>query len=189
MARTRPAISVVTSIPRIALTVPSPAIAVQKIFAVAEDAHSRFSATCRSYQYFVTPQKDPFLFDWAWQLEQILDVAVMNACAKHLLGEHDFSSFSKSNTQTKTNICNVTTAFWEEKEGLLIFTISANRFLRNMVRAIVGTLVDVGLNKLSEAAFLDVIAKQNRSLAGTSAPAKGLYLTEVKYPESIYTHE
>jgi len=165
-----------------------PAIAVQKVFAVAEDAHTRFSATSRSYQYFVTPQKDPFYYDWAWQLEQKLDLAAMNACAKHLLGEHDFSCFSKSNTQTKTNICNVTAAFWEEKDGLLIFNISANRFLRNMVRAIVGTLVEVGLNKMTEAAFLEVIAKQNRSLAGTSAPAKGLYLTEVKYPESIYNH-
>jgi len=165
------------------------AIAVQQVFAVAEDAHARFSATSRSYQYFVTPQKDPFLFDWAWQLEQKLDVDAMNDSAKHLLGEHDFSSFSKSNTQTKTNICNVTAAFWEEKDGLLIFTISANRFLRNMVRAVVGTLVEVGLNKLSEAAFVQVIAQQNRSVAGTSAPAKGLYLTHVQYPESIYKHE
>ncbi len=164
------------------------AIAVQRVFAVADDAHARFSATSRSYQYFITQQKDPFLHDWAWFLAPKLDVAAMNSCARLLLGEHDFTSFSKSNTQTKTNICNVTQAFWEEQNGLLIFNISANRFLRNMVRAIVGTLVEVGLNKLDEAAFMQLVAGKNRSLAGTSAPAKALYLTQVLYPESIYKH-
>lgn len=164
------------------------AIGIQNIFAVADDAHTRFSATSRSYQYFVTPQKDPFLTEWAWQLERTLNIEAMNHCAKLLLGEQDFSAFSKAHTQTKTNMCHVTKAYWEEQESLLIFHISANRFLRNMVRAIVGTLVEVGLNKMDAEAFSKVIAQKSRSKAGSSAPAKGLYLTHVEYPNSIYIH-
>lgn len=162
------------------------AIAIQKVFEVVDDAHTRFSATSRSYQYFVTIQKDPFLHDWSWKIEQNLNVKAMNEAAKRLLGEQDFSAFSKSNTQTKTNICNVTEAYWDQKDSVLIFHISANRFLRNMVRAVVGTLVDVGKNKLDLEGFDNVIASKNRSQAGTSAPAKGLFLTQVKYPKNIY---
>ncbi len=162
-----------------------PDIAIQNITTVDADAHARFSATSRSYQYFVSAKKDPFLVDWSWQIERKLNLEAMNNCAKALLGEQDFSCFSKSKTQTKTNLCTVETAFWEEKEGLLIFNITANRFLRNMVRAIVGTLVDVGLNKLDYNGFVSIIEQKNRENAGLSAPAKGLYLTQVKYPETI----
>lgn len=164
-------------------------IAVQRIFIVPTDAHARFSATSRSYQYFVTPQKNPFLANWAWQLERPLDIAAMNACAKLLLGEHDFTSFSKTHTQTKTNLCNVTAAYWEINDGVFVFNVSANRFLRNMVRAIVGTLVEVGVNKINAETFGNIITQKDRGLAGASAPAHGLYLTEVKYPKSIFFHE
>lgn len=161
-------------------------VAIQDIFPVADHAHTRFSATSRSYEYRVSQSKNPFLADWSWQLEKPLDLEAMNACAQVLVGEHDFSSFSKSGTQTETNLCHVTEAQWEERDNLLIFHISANRFLRNMVRAVVGTLIDVGQNKLDKAGFMELIARKSRSLAGVSAPAKGLYLTKVEYPKSIY---
>lgn len=163
-------------------------VAVQQIFPVKEDAHTRFSATSRSYEYWVTQVKNPFLANWSWQIDNPLKVDAMNACAQTLLGEHDFSSFSKSGTQTETNLCHVNKAYWEERDNLLIFHISANRFLRNMVRAIVGTLVEVGQNKLDQAGFIQLIEQKNRSMAGVSAPAKGLYLTQVEYPKSIYVN-
>ena len=161
------------------------AIAIQKIFPVTGDAHTRFSAISRSYEYKIATEKDPFKGAWSWLIEQPLNLDVMNECAQLLLGEQDFSAFSKSGTQTETNLCNVTEAFFVEGGGLIVFHISANRFLRNMVRAIVGTLVEVGQNKMDKQRFLEVIENKSRSLAGTSAPAKGLYLTKVIYPESI----
>ena len=164
------------------------AIAIQSIFPVNGDAHTRFSATSRSYEYWISQAKNPFLAAWSWQIEQPLDVSAMNDCAKALLGEQDFTSFSKSGTQTETNLCHVTETYWEKSGDLLIFHVSANRFLRNMVRAIVGTLVAVGQNKLDKAGFIELIEKKNRSSAGVSAPAHGLYLTKVDYPQSIYPH-
>lgn len=160
-------------------------IAIRNIFPVANDAHARFSAISRSYQYVISPQKDPFYTGLAWIMERKLDVAAMNEAAHHLLGTKDFGAFSRSNTQTKTDICNVTAAFWQQEEDFLVFHISANRFLRNMVRAVVGTLVDVGLNKTSVQRFVEIIEMKDRTLAGESAPAHGLYLTQITYPESI----
>ena len=160
-------------------------IAIKQIVAVADDAHARFSATSRSYQYLISPQKDPFYNQLAWVLERPLDVQLMNEAAQYLKGEKDFGAFSRSNTQTKTNFCNVTSALWEHQGDFLVFNISANRFLRNMVRAVVGTLVDIGLNKTSVARFIEIIELKDRTLAGESAPAHGLYLTRITYPENV----
>ncbi len=162
-----------------------PDIAIKEIFAVADDAHARFSATSRSYNYYISPTKNPFATDLAWLVEHPLDVQKMNEAATLLLGEKDFGAFSKSNTQTKTNICNVTEAKWITEGDFLVLHISANRFLRNMVRAIVGSLVNVGQNKTTVAGFQDIITAKNRTLAGESAPAHGLYLTHVAYPTEI----
>jgi tRNA pseudouridine38-40 synthase len=160
-------------------------IAIDEIFEVNPDAHARFSATSRSYQYYITTKKSPFKNKTTWFMPLALDVEAMNFAAKQLLGEHDFGAFARSNTQTKTNICNVTEAFWQVQGDMLVFNVSANRFLRNMVRAVVGTLVDVGQNKLSIDGFSAVMNSQNRAEAGSSAPAHGLYLTRVLYPENI----
>ncbi len=160
-------------------------IAVQDCFPVVHDAHARFSAISRSYAYYITTEKDPFSVDRMWELREDLDIAAMNQAAQELLGEQDFSCFSKSNTQTETNLCNVSEARWKAHAHGLVFRISANRFLRNMVRAVVGTLVEVGRGRMSNADLVKIIASKDRSEAGTSVPAHGLYLTNVVYPEGI----
>jgi tRNA pseudouridine38-40 synthase len=163
-------------------------IAVQQIFPVADDAHARFSATSRSYQYWVSQRKNPFLSDFAWEVTPKLDIDAMNRAAQLLPGEKDFSAFARSGTQSKTNLCTVTQAVWEVQEERLIFHISANRFLRNMVRAIVGTLVAVGQNKCSLHRFDDIVKSKDRTQAGESAPAHGLYLTQVAYPPKLISN-
>jgi tRNA pseudouridine38-40 synthase len=160
-------------------------IAIQAIFPVADDTHARFSAISRSYEYWVSLVKDPFLTDFAWEITHPLYVEGMNQAAERLLGEKDFGAFARSGTQTKTNLCNVTAARWEAQGNLLVFHISANRFLRNMVRAVVGTLVAVGQNKCSIARFEEIVKSKDRTLAGESAPAHGLYLTKVAYPAEL----
>lgn len=160
-------------------------IAVQDVYPVAADAHARFSAIERSYAYCITRSKDPFSINRQWELREDLDIDAMNAAAKHLLGTHDFSSFSKSNTQTETNLCEVTEVKWLAEADDLVFRISANRFLRNMVRAVVGTLVEVGRGRISSEDVEAIMMAKDRREAGTSVPAHGLYLTDVRYPESI----
>lgn len=161
-------------------------IAIYSMFKVdKEDDHARFTATNRTYEYVISTIKNPFLAKGSYWFQRKLDVDAMNAAAELLLGEKDFSCFSKLHTQTKTNICNLTYAKWEERDGLLIFTISANRFLRNMVRAVVGTLLKVGLGEWSNSDVEKILESKIRSKAGESAPAKGLYLVEVNYPEHI----
>ncbi|MEX2597991.1 MAG: tRNA pseudouridine(38-40) synthase TruA [Salibacteraceae bacterium] len=157
-------------------------IAIHRIFEVEKDTHSRFSAINRTYKYRITQFKDPFSINRKWEMRDKVDVNVMNQAAKLLLGEQDFTSFSKSNTQTETNICNVMHAEWQTNDRELIFNVKANRFLRNMVRALVGTLVDVGKGSISIAEFESIIKTKNRSEAGLSVPAHGLYLTEIEYP-------
>lgn len=157
-------------------------IAVKRIFKVAEDAHARFHATARSYDYYFHFHKDPFKLGRSWLYKAELDIAAMNAAAAMLLSFTDFSSFSKSNTNTGTNNCKVTEAYFRETEGGLVFRISADRFLRNMVRAVVGTLVRVGRHEIDLAAFAEIIESKNRSNAGQSVPACGLYLVRVIYP-------
>lgn len=153
---------------------------------VNAEAHARFSATARTYEYWITPTKNPFLINKAYYFTKALDIDLMNKAAEMLKDYTDFSCFSKSNTDTHTNNCDITFAQWQQADDKLIFTISADRFLRNMVRAIVGTLLDVGTKKISLADFNQIILSKNRSNAGTSAPAHGLYLTEVKYPKEVF---
>lgn len=157
-------------------------ISVYQVFLVADEKHVRFDAISRSYQYKIWLGRNPFLLDFSWQIHsQKPDVVLMNEAAKILLEYTDFQTFSKVKTDVYTFNCDITEAFWELKENELIFYITANRFLRNMVRAIVGTLVDVGLGKISVADFRAIIESKNRSNAGLSVPAKGLFLTDIKY--------
>lgn len=161
-------------------------ICVYEIHHVTDEAHARFDATERTYHYFVQIGKDPFSFDSSWQTHVDLDVDKMNQAVKFLIGTKDFSSFAKIHTDVKTHICDVKFAHWERKDNQLKFTITADRFLRNMVRAIVGTLVDVGKGKISLEEFNIIIAQKDRSFASGSAPAQGLYLVDVAYPKSIF---
>ncbi|WP_129714583.1 tRNA pseudouridine(38-40) synthase TruA [Pedobacter sp. SYP-B3415] len=158
-------------------------IGVKRIFAVQADAHARFDATSRTYHYFIHTRKDPFRHQRSWLLRDELNLAAMNEAASRLFHHTDFSCFSKSNTQTFTNNCRISEAvFTALPDNGLQFTISADRFLRNMVRAIVGTLADVGRAKLSADAFDQIIESRNRSNAGQSVPACGLYLVNITYP-------
>lgn len=164
-------------------------IAVQDVRRVRDDAHARFDAVEREYKYYVSPRKDPFRRDVAYQLIMPLDLDRMNEAAETLLGRQDFTSFSKLHSGNKTNICRVTRAQWQEQDGCYVFTVAADRFLRNMVRAIVGTLLDVGRGKLSVEGFRAVIDGRDRALAGTSAPPQGLFLTRVDYPDDVYVKQ
>jgi tRNA pseudouridine38-40 synthase len=158
------------------------AIAIKKIIPVHTDAHARFDATLRSYQYHIHFEKDPFKEGLSWLLRDVPDLALMNEAAAIIMEYTDFSCFSKSNTQTKTNNCKISRAEWVQAGDGIIFHISADRFLRNMVRAIVGTLLMVGRKEITPNAVRTIIESKNRSKAGTSVPACGLYLTEVRYP-------
>ncbi|MGX5687592.1 tRNA pseudouridine(38-40) synthase TruA [Arcticibacter tournemirensis] len=159
-----------------------PQIAVKQLLNMAPDAHARFDATLRSYEYHIHFQKDPFKQNLSWLLRDMPDIDPMNEAAALLLHYTDFSCFSKSNTQVFTNNCKISRAEWVNTRDGLVFHISADRFLRNMVRAIVGTLMMVGKGLLKPADIHDIIESKNRSNAGSSVPACGLYLTEVKYP-------
>ena len=161
-------------------------IAVQQIFPVQPEAHARFDALSRTYQYFVVQQKDPFSEDTAFYQNRPLDFELMNQAAALLLEFEDFKAFSKSRTDVKTYLCNISDARWEEEGVRWVFTITADRFLRNMVRAIVGTLLEVGKGNLSPKDVKTIIKSRDRSRAGASVPAKGLYLTGILYPEQIH---
>jgi tRNA pseudouridine38-40 synthase len=157
-------------------------IAVKRFIKVADDAHARFDADSRSYEYHMHLKKDPFLTDYSYHYRWDLDMDRMNEAAKILFEYKDFSCFSKSNTQVKTFLCDIKQAEWKANNDRFIFYISANRFLRNMVRAIVGTLIEVGKGNMDLQGFRDVLDSKNRSEAGVSVPAEGLYLTKVQYP-------
>ncbi|NLJ81579.1 MAG: tRNA pseudouridine(38-40) synthase TruA [Bacteroidales bacterium] len=157
-------------------------IVIYSIFPVALDAHARFSAMERTYRYYVTYKKNPFVLDRAYRIFYQPDIENMNRCCQELYAHTDFSAFSKSNTDTKTNDCTITQAVWMEKGDLLVFEITANRFLRNMVRAIVGTLLEVGKKNLTKEDFREIILSKNRSKAGISVPAHALFLENVRYP-------
>lgn len=161
-------------------------IAIQKILKVKENANARFDAVARTYQYVINRTKDPFRVNNACFIYGDLNMDEMNKAAKVLFDYIDFSSFAKSNTQTGTNNCKLYIAEWKEENGLLVFTISADRFLRNMVRAIVGTIVEVGKGKISIEKFKEIIESKTRSNAGLSAHACGLYLIKVDYPENYF---
>lgn len=164
-------------------------IVVEALFKVKDDAHARFHATSRSYVYRLSTKKNPFNVNYAYCFKPDLNVSEMNKAAELLLGTKDFECFSKSNTDVHTYNCTITEAKWVEVDNELHFKITADRFLRNMVRAIVGTLINVGIGKSSVSDVLTIIESKNRSEAGYSVPAHGLYLTQVTYPEDIYLNE
>ncbi len=164
-------------------------IAVFSLTPVDDDAHARFNAVAREYKYYIATHKDPFRRETAWQYFVDLDVERMNLAAAALLRADDFTTFSKLHSNNKTNICKVSKAVWTPGEGELVFTIRADRFLRNMVRSIVGTLVDVGRGKIDADEFARILAARDRSLASGSAPAQGLFLNDILYPEHIFHRE
>lgn len=165
-------------------------IAVKRLFVVDQSAHARFDAIKRSYEYHVHFNKDPFLYGRSWQIRDRPNVDVMNEAAKLLMVYRDFSCFSKSHTQVFTNNCVITNAVWKWlNNDQLVFYISADRFLRNMVRAIVGTLMEIGAGKQPLDYMRAVIESKNRSKAGVSVPACGLYLTEILYPWDLVGKE
>ena len=162
-------------------------IAVSDICRVTDEAHARFDAIERTYYYRITTRKDPFLYINHTRVAKGLDFEAMNKAAKWLLGKQDFASFCRTHTDVKTTICDVREARWiQENETEAYFVISADRFLRNMVRAVVGTLFEVGKGKMTEAQFKAVIEAKDRCRAGHSAPAEGLALVEIMYPKNNY---
>lgn len=163
-----------------------PTIAVNGLTHVSKDAHARFSAIGRTYNYLICRQKDPFWHDRAWILERELNIEAMREAAELLLNFQDFKCFSKSNTQVKNYFCKISEVSFREDGHILIFQITSDRFLRNMVRAIVGTLADIGMGKLDKEGFVKIIESRNRSNAGYSVPGHGLYFRGAKYEESIF---
>ena len=157
-------------------------LAVYRIFPVADDLHARFSAVSRTYEYRISTLKSPFTHNTRTYMPVPLDYDAMNEAAQRLLGTHDFASFCKVHTDVKITICTITQAQWIKETDGAVFTITADRFLRNMVRAVVGTLFEVGRYKLSVEDFEAVIASRSRQVAGQSAPPEGLFLTRVVYP-------
>ncbi len=156
-------------------------IAIHDIFQVDDTAHARFDATKRTYKYFVAFEKTPFFYPLSWHCPNGLDIEKMNEAASLLLATQDFTSFAKLHSDAKTNICNVTQAEWQMEGKMAVFTISADRFLRNMVRAVVGTLVEVGRGKMTVDEFQKVIERKDRCSAGQSMPGEALFLWDIKY--------
>lgn len=162
-----------------------PDISVMRIAEVSPTAHARFDAVEREYTYFIRNRKSPFWRHAAWHYYVPLDMEAMNRAAEALTRHDDFTSFAKLNSNNKTNICHVTRAEWRREGDMLVFTIRADRFLRNMIRAIVGTLVDVGRGRYTPEEFERILTARDLSLSSGSAPAQGLFLSDVVYPESI----
>lgn len=164
-----------------------PDIAVYQVRRVVQDAHARFDATYRTYKYYITTCKDPFIRHYAWRVFQSLDFEKMNEAAQVLFDYTDFTSFSKLHTDVKTNNCRIMQAHWDQAGPYeWVFTIQADRFLRNMVRAVVGTLLEVGRGKLTIGGFRRVIEQKDRCRAGTSVPGNALFLVDVAYPEETF---
>ncbi|MDR0700133.1 MAG: tRNA pseudouridine(38-40) synthase TruA [Tannerella sp.] len=172
-------------------------IAVYNIVAVKENAHARFDALLRTYKYYVTDKKDPFAYEWNCRISlRNMNFDRMNEACKVLFEYSDFTSFSKLHTDVKTNNCRIIEAGWNrydkqdnQSDRMWVFTIAADRFLRNMVRAIVGTLTDVGRGKITVQDFRDIIEAKDRCRAGTSAPAGGLALVDIAYPDCIFIYD
>jgi tRNA pseudouridine38-40 synthase len=161
-------------------------ISVNSIKKVVSDANARYSAISRTYKYYISRIKDPFSDNSSWYLHGKIDIKVMNKACRILSLHSDFTSFSKLHSGAKSNICKIYYADWEESDNRLVFTIKADRFLRNMVRAIVGTSVEIGFGKMNLNEFEDIILAKDRCRAGKSAPAKGLFLVDIEYPEEIF---
>ncbi len=163
-------------------------VAVHAVRQVTEDAHARFSAVSREYKYFIVSEKDPFRTETACYVPQPLNMKKMNEAAEILMEYTDFASFCKLHGGNKTTLCRMKASVWVKSGNTLIYTVSADRFLRNMVRAIVGTLIDVGRGRISTDDFRHIVEAGNRAAAGTSAPPQGLFLTDVQYPEEIFQY-
>ena len=161
-------------------------IAVYRVVPVKPEAHARFDATSRTYKYYVTTRKDPFNYDLVYRMNGKLDFEAMNEACKVLFDYIDFTSFSKLHTDVKTNNCRIYQAGWKQEGDVWVFTVQADRFLRNMVRAIVGTLLEVGRGKLTIDGFRKVIEAKDRCKAGGSVPGHALFLVNVMYPESLF---
>lgn len=161
-------------------------ISVKKIKNVNSDAHARFNAIKRSYEYIICRKKDPFWIDRAWQLEIPLNFDLMQEASQILMEYSDFESFSKSNTQVKNYLCTLTESTWEKRQHFWVYKISSNRFLRNMIRAIVGTMTDIGAEKLNLDAFRKVIESKDRKNAGYSVPGYGLYFLGAEYDTALF---
>lgn len=162
-------------------------VAVQRVVPVKPEAHARFSAVSRTYRYYICTERNPFYRKYRYQVGGVLDMTAMNRAARLLFEYSDFTSFSKLHTDVRTNLCRITQAEWQSPdETNLVFVITADRFLRNMVRAIVGTLLQVGRGRLSVEEFRQVILCKQRGEAGDSVPGRALFLTDVAYPEDIF---
>lgn len=164
-------------------------IAILNILGVVDSAHCRHDAVSRSYQYKISKVKDPFMFDTAIYVSALLDMKKMQKAAGMLIGEHDFTSFSRVKTDVNNYLCKVEEAIWVENNNLLLFNITSNRFLRGMVRAIVGTMFEIGHGKIEVEDFNKIIKSKDRKKAGAAAPAKGLTLMSVEYPFEIFLTE
>ena len=162
-------------------------IAISRIYSVSPEMHARFSAISRTYKYYINKEKDPFTCAFAWKVHPLPDIHLMNKACKVLFDYTDFTSFSKLHTDVKTNNCTIMQAHWEDTGKQLIFTIKANRFLRNMVRAIVGTMLEIGQGKITEQELRTIIESKNRCNAGTSVPGHALFLCDIEYPTNIET--
>ncbi len=163
-------------------------ISVKSLKKVKNEAHARFDAISRKYEYIISRNKSPLFRNKVYHISKKLNIELMKKASNILFDFNDFTSFSKLHTQTKTNNCDIKNVFWKEKDDFLIFQIEADRFLRNMVRAIVGTLIDIGLGKISLIDFENIIKSKDRSKASASAPAHALYLISIFYPKHIW-HE
>ena len=163
-------------------------IFIKDLFQVSKDIHARFDAISRTYEYHISFKKTPFI-DHVYFLPKSLDIKSMNIACQYILGKQDFTSFSKSNTQTNTNYCNITYAKWEKHDYGYLFRIQSDRFLRNMVRSIVGTLIDVGHDKIKPIQVKDIIENKNRCSAGYSVPANALFLVNIDYSNKIDQNE
>lgn len=161
-------------------------ISIQKIVQVSPEAHARFDAVSRTYQYYISFHKNPFDYPFHYRLNRSLDFNLMNEAASVLFEYTDFTSFSKSHTDVRTNLCRILQAEWVQVDDVWVFTIKADRFLRNMVRAIVGTLLDVGWGKLSIEEFRKIIESRDRTKAGISVPGNALFLMNIEYPSTIF---
>tara|TARA_R110001592_G_scaffold31788_1_gene111715 strand:- start:2887 stop:3633 length:747 start_codon:yes stop_codon:yes gene_type:complete len=166
----------------------SPNVAVNDVVEVNSEAHTRFDAIERSYEYYIHQQKSPFVQELSYYFPKPLNIDLMNEAASKLLGTQDFESFSRIKTEVNNFICNITKAHWKMENDSLVFHVTANRFLRGMVRALVGTLLEVGLGKLTVEDFIKIIERKDRTAAGRAVPPKGLFLSKVTYPSSVYSN-
>lgn len=162
-------------------------IRIDRICRVPDNLHARFSAKSRTYKYIISREKSAFMHDFSWNIWFKMDYELMQEASRILLDYSDFTSFARLHTDTKTNLCEIRIAEWNKEDNFWIFTIQADRFLRNMVRSVVGTLVDIGCGKLTKDEFRKIIEAKDRSLAGQSAPPQGLFLAHIDYAEKFPT--